>query len=64
VNIESENWSLKVYKIFICMYGKRKMGEVEIPDTLWCGRNNKRIKYVTGSSSEWVGGGGVGLKKR
>jgi len=46
------------------MYGKRKMGEVEIPDTLWCGRNNKRIKYVTGSSSEWVGGGGVGLKKR
>jgi hypothetical protein len=40
------------------MYEKEKNGRGGTPDTLWCGRNSKRIKYVTGISSEWAGGVG------
>jgi hypothetical protein len=44
------------------MYEKEKNGRGGNLDTLWCGRNSKRMKYVTGISSEWAGGGGGGTE--
>ncbi len=59
MNIEAKNKSLKVLSNFNIntVYEKEKNGRGGNLDTLWCGRNSKRIKYVTGISSEWAGGG-------